>query len=190
MANVTKSPSLAPNVEMPAYLTEDARFEGTWRGDELIVQGRVNGQVTVTGWVRIGRTGHVEGTVNARSVEVNGGFSGEIRAQLIVFGESARADGTFVSERLMIKDGAIVDGSFEHVLPPAPPPPEPGKPGSAPKPGEAGGPPKAAPAGQPVAKAAGEVKSEGVAKSESLVVRPEGGPAAAPSAPADESKKA
>jgi hypothetical protein len=37
-----------------------------------------------------------------------------------VFGETARAEGTFVSERVLMKEGAIVDGSFEE--PPAPPP--------------------------------------------------------------------
>jgi cytoskeletal protein CcmA (bactofilin family) len=190
MANVTKSPAVAPTVEMPAYLTEDARFEGTWRGDELIVQGQIDGQVTVTGWVRIGRSGKVEGTVKARSVEVNGSFSGEIRAQLIVFGESAKADGTFVSERLLMKDGAVVDGSFEQAPPSAPPPAE-AKAGNAAKPAGAGGTPaKPVPVGQPLAKAAGEVTTEGAAKTESATTAPEGGAAAAPPAPTVEDKKA
>lgn len=186
MANVTKSPTGAPSVEMPAYLTDDARFEGTWRGDELIVQGRVKGQVTVTGWVRIGRSGHVEGTVKARSVEVNGGFSGEIRAQLIVFGESAKADGTFACERLMIKDGAVVDGAFEQTPPASPPPAEAARPANAAKPGEAREAlvkvaPVVSPGAQP-----GEVKAEGLAKAEPA---PQGGAAAGPPPSVDESKK-
>ena len=147
MANVTKTPATPPpKVEMPAYLTEDAAFTGSWRGDELIVQGRIEGELNITGWVRIGRSGRVEGNVKARSVEVNGGFKGDIKAQLIVFGETARAQGTFASERLVVKEGSVVDGAFEQT-PPAPPPAEPVKGGAAPVKATAPGQTAPAPAG-------------------------------------------
>ncbi len=145
MANGVKTPVVAPKSEMPAYVAEDADFQGRWTGDELVVQGRIDGQLSLAGWLRIGRSGRVEGSVRARSVEVGGAFAGEIRAQLIVFGETAHAEGTFVSERLIIKEGAVIDGSFEE--PPAPAvQPLPARPAAAAPPP----PPAVAPVGAPV----------------------------------------
>ena len=113
MATAPKS-SVVPTVpDGQTRLSEDARFEGQWRGADISVQGRVEGELTLTGWLRIGRSGAVLGRVRADSVEIGGEFTGEIRARLIVLNESARARGTFLSERLIIKEGARVDGAFD-----------------------------------------------------------------------------
>jgi cytoskeletal protein CcmA (bactofilin family) len=126
MATVPKTPAAAPKAEMPAYMSEEATFEGHWLGDELVVQGRIDGDISLSGWLRIGRSGRVEGRVRTRSVEIDGSFAGEVRAQLIVFGETARAEGTFICERVIMKEGAVANGSFDQpppekiVAPPAP----------------------------------------------------------------------
>jgi cytoskeletal protein CcmA (bactofilin family) len=113
MANVPKTTVVATTPESEARLSEGAVFDGRWKGNDIAVQGRLEGELTLTGRLRIGRTGAVLGRVQADSVELGGEFTGEILARLIVITESARARGTFVSERLIVKEGAIVDGAFD-----------------------------------------------------------------------------
>jgi len=99
--------------ESQACLSEGAAFEGQWKGSDIAVQGRLEGELTLTGRLRIYRTGSVLGRVRADSVELGGEFTGEIQARLIVITETGRARGTFVSERLLVREGAVVDGAFD-----------------------------------------------------------------------------
>ena len=48
----------------------------------------------------------------ARSVEVEGKFEGEIRAAVLSFAPNAHARGLFLADKLGIRDGALVEGSF------------------------------------------------------------------------------
>jgi len=113
MANVPKTTVVPTTPESEARLSEGAVFDGRWKGSDIAVQGRLEGELSLTGRLRIGRTGAVLGRVQADSVELGGEFTGEILARLIVINESARARGTFVSDRLIVKEGAVVDGAFD-----------------------------------------------------------------------------
>ena len=118
MATVPKSPVVPTMPESQACLSEGAAFEGQWKGSDIAVQGRLEGELTLTGRLRIYRTGSVLGRVRADSVELGGEFTGEIQARLIVITETGRARGTFVSERLIVKEGAVVDGAFDKLKAP------------------------------------------------------------------------
>jgi cytoskeletal protein CcmA (bactofilin family) len=113
MATVSKTAVVPTMPESEARLSEGAAFDGHWKGSDVFVQGRLEGELTLTGRLRVGRTGSVLGRVKADSVELGGEFTGEVQARLIVITESARARGTFVSERLIVKEGAVVDGAFD-----------------------------------------------------------------------------
>src|SRR5262249_29115584 len=117
---------------------EDTTLSGRMSGQDVTVLGRFEGDLQLRGVLRIGRKGRVKAVVRARAVEVEGEFDGEIRAASLVFGETARAKGTFLAERLAIREGALVDGavnlsseppSREPAIalppPPAPQPPTP-----------------------------------------------------------------
>jgi cytoskeletal protein CcmA (bactofilin family) len=119
MATVPKSPVVPTTIpESQARLSEGAAFDGHWKGGDIAVAGRLEGELTLTGRLGVGPTGSVLGRVRADSVEIGGEFTGEIQARLIVIGESARARGTFVSERLIVKEGAVVDGAFDKLKAP------------------------------------------------------------------------
>jgi cytoskeletal protein CcmA (bactofilin family) len=121
-----------------AVLAEDTALTGRMSGQDVTVLGQFEGDLQLRGVLRIGRKGRVKAVVRARAVEVEGEFDGEIRAASLVFGETARAKGTFLADRLSIREGALVDGAVNlstepapreappvSAAPPAPPAPEP-----------------------------------------------------------------
>lgn len=79
---------------------------------DLALLGRFKGKVEAEGSVRIGEDAQVEAQVQAANVQVSGRFEGQIRATVLTFGKGARARGTFFCERLLLSDGAVVDGAF------------------------------------------------------------------------------
>lgn len=79
---------------------------------DLALLGRFKGDVQAEGSVRIGAEAQVEAQVQATNVQVSGRFEGQIRATVLTFGQGARARGTFFCERLLLSDGAVVDGAF------------------------------------------------------------------------------
>ncbi len=101
-----------------AVLGEQSSLSGRFVGQDLTVLGHFDGDLKANGVVKIGRQATVKATIEAGAVEVEGVFEGEIRTSRLFFGATARAQGVFLSDRLMIQDGAIVEGSVNQ--PPAP----------------------------------------------------------------------
>jgi cytoskeletal protein CcmA (bactofilin family) len=89
-----------------------ATITGRMGGEDLQVLGAFDGEISVRGTLRIGPQGRVKGIVKAATVEVRGTFDGEIGATTLVFGDTARARGTFRADKLSIQEGAVVDGSI------------------------------------------------------------------------------
>jgi cytoskeletal protein CcmA (bactofilin family) len=100
-----------------AVLGEESSLSGRFVGQDLTVLGHFDGDLKANGVVKIGRQATVKATIEAGAVEVEGVFEGEIRTSRLFFGATARAQGVFLSDRLMIQDGAIVEGSVNQ--PPA-----------------------------------------------------------------------
>ena len=104
--------------EQWAVIGEDAAFSGRLAGKNLIVHGRIDGEIEISGRLRLGPRSVVKGIVRAAAVEVDGEFEGDIRATSLAFGETARARGVFQADRLSMREGALVNGALN--LPPAP----------------------------------------------------------------------
>lgn len=109
---------MATGSSLVAVLGEESSLSGRFVGQDLTVLGHFDGDLKANGVVKIGRQATVKATIEAGAVEVEGAFEGEIRTSRLFFGASARAQGVFLSDRLMIQDGAIVEGSVNQ--PPAP----------------------------------------------------------------------
>lgn len=124
---------MAANAE--TTIGADASFNGRISGDHLNVLGTFEGDITLKGSLKIGPQGRVKARVQAAVVEVRGEFEGEIGAGTLVFGETARARGTFKAEKLSVREGAMLDGAVNRTggAPPATPP-------AAPKAAEGGSP--------------------------------------------------
>ncbi len=95
-----------------ATIADDARIEGTFAGRDLTVLGRFEGELTLTGTLRVGRDAHLVGHVRAEVVEVDGTFEGTLHATRLAFGEKANARGTFAAPQLSMREGARVEGAI------------------------------------------------------------------------------
>jgi cytoskeletal protein CcmA (bactofilin family) len=88
---------------------------GSLSGEEdLVVEGRIEGRVTLVGHLVIAPDGIVEADVDASSVEVRGTVRGDIVAtRSITIERGARVAGNVRAPRVMIHDGAHFDGAVE-----------------------------------------------------------------------------
>jgi cytoskeletal protein CcmA (bactofilin family) len=109
-----------------AVIAADAFVSGNVKGQNLTVLGGLEGEVTLSGRLRVGREGRVKARVRAKEVVVEGEVEGELTAQSLTVLETARARGIFVSKQLVVKEGALVEGQINPVKvdevtpPPAP----------------------------------------------------------------------
>jgi cytoskeletal protein CcmA (bactofilin family) len=124
-----------------AIVGEDAQLTGRFSGQDLDVQGRLEGEVEVKGRFRVGKLGRVKAKVKAAVAEIDGEFEGELRADALTLTETAKAKGTFVAKRLNVREGAVLEGSINPAATPAATAAIPA-PGPAPA-SDAGGPPPA-----------------------------------------------
>ena len=90
-----------------------ARFVGEISGDEdVLVQGRIEGNVTVQRRVTVAPAGEIKGDVHGRSVVVGGKVHGEIRAdekaELLA---SASVQGNVHAPKVVIAEGAQLHGN-------------------------------------------------------------------------------
>jgi cytoskeletal protein CcmA (bactofilin family) len=108
-----------------ATIGEGAAFSGKVRGHSLTVLGTVEGEMQLEGRLHVGVSGRVNAKVRAGEVVVEGQIDGEVTAAALTLTETARARGTFVAKRLVVREGATVEGAFN-----------PGTPGSEAKPGD------------------------------------------------------
>lgn len=121
---------------------EGAVLSGKVRGGDLTVLGVVEGELHLEGRLAVGPGGRVAAKVRAAEVVVDGEIEGDVRAASLTLGETARARGTFLAKRLVVKEGAWVEGAINPGAseretaagaPSAPvaEPPDPGEPGDA-----------------------------------------------------------
>jgi len=99
MANIGKSISIKGDVE---------------GGEDTVVEGRVEGRVTLRSHhLTIGANGDVQGEVSAKQVTVIGRVVGNVVAsERIEVRESGRIEGDLSSPRLMVAEGAIINGTI------------------------------------------------------------------------------
>jgi cytoskeletal protein CcmA (bactofilin family) len=100
------------NAHDVSVLGEDTSLSGRIKGQDLMILGRFEGELTLTGRLHLGPKAQVNATVRAESVDVEGTFDGEIRAKALTFAPSAQARGLFLADRLGIREGAVVQGAF------------------------------------------------------------------------------
>lgn len=103
----------APGGSSGTVLGPKARFVGEISGDEdILIQGRLDGNVSVQRRVTVAAAGEVKGDLHARSVVVGGRVHGEIRAdekaELLA---SASVQGNVNAPKVVIAEGAQLQGN-------------------------------------------------------------------------------
>ncbi len=83
-------------------------------GGDLVVEGRVEGQIALKNHLTIEGTGKVQADIRAEELTINGEASGNIDASSKVeIHASAKVAGDIKAPRVVIEDGAVFNGSIE-----------------------------------------------------------------------------
>jgi cytoskeletal protein CcmA (bactofilin family) len=83
-------------------------------GDDLVIEGRVEGQINLKNHLTIESTGNVQADIRAEELTINGEASGNIDAgSKVSISTSAKVSGDIKAPRVVIEDGAVFNGSVE-----------------------------------------------------------------------------
>jgi len=83
-------------------------------GEDLVIEGRVEGQVNLKNHLTIESTGNVQADIRAEELTINGQASGNIDAgSKVSINAAARVSGDIKAPRVVIEDGAVFNGSIE-----------------------------------------------------------------------------
>ena len=83
-------------------------------GGDLVIEGKVEGQISLKNHLTIERTGHVEAEIRAEELTINGEASGNIDASSMVsISSSAKVAGDIKAPRVVIEDGAVFNGTIQ-----------------------------------------------------------------------------
>jgi cytoskeletal protein CcmA (bactofilin family) len=83
-------------------------------GGDLVIEGRVEGQIALKNHLTIEGTGRVQADIRAEELTINGEASGNIDASSrVAINTSARVAGDIKAPRVVIEDGAVFNGSIE-----------------------------------------------------------------------------
>lgn len=83
-------------------------------GGDLVIEGRVEGQISLKNHLTIEGTGRVQADIKADELTINGEASGNIDAGTKVsISTAAKVSGDIKAPRVVIEDGAVFNGSVE-----------------------------------------------------------------------------
>lgn len=83
-------------------------------GGDLVIEGRVEGQISLKNHLTIEGTGRVQADIRAEELTINGEASGNIDASTkVAISASAKVAGDIKAPRVVIEDGAVFNGSIE-----------------------------------------------------------------------------
>ena len=83
-------------------------------GGNLVIEGRVEGQIALKNHLTIEGTGRVQADIRADELTINGEASGNIVARSrVAISASAKVAGDIKAPRVVIEDGAVFNGSIE-----------------------------------------------------------------------------
>ncbi|PSQ82575.1 MAG: polymer-forming cytoskeletal protein, partial [Bacteroidetes bacterium QS_7_67_15] len=91
---------------------EGTVFEGTLRAESNVrVSGHIKGKLDVDGRVIVTQEGVVEGELHAADADVAGSMRGEIYvSERLMLKSTARIDGTIEAGRIKVEEGALFAG--------------------------------------------------------------------------------
>ncbi len=95
-----------------SILAADCKLTGDISSDgEMHIDGRVEGDL-ICKTLTVGETGVVTGKVSADTVRILGSINGQVKAQLVELGATARVVGDITHASLKVDAGAYVQGVF------------------------------------------------------------------------------
>lgn len=107
-------PAARPETRV-AYLGPAVRIQGELSSDEdLVLEGRVEGKISVSKSLRIGPTGHVTAEVSGRTVVIAGRVVGNVSAlERVELLPSGQLEGNIKAPKIVVAEGATFKGSVD-----------------------------------------------------------------------------
>ena len=105
-----------------ANIGKSLRIKGDVSGDEdTVVEGHVDGRIELASHhLTVGPNGDVKGEISAKQVTIVGVVRGNVTAsERIELSDSGRVEGDLQSPRLLIHEGALVNGNISMTTPAA-----------------------------------------------------------------------
>ncbi|MHB1844525.1 MAG: bactofilin family protein [Deltaproteobacteria bacterium] len=101
--------------ETTGVIAKGIEIKGNLSGaGDLIIEGRVEGEISLRNTLTIEESGEVSADVELTSIIVNGKLNGNIAAtDRVSISSSARVVGDIKAPRIVIEDGARFKGSIE-----------------------------------------------------------------------------
>ncbi len=112
----TQASETRPGQSPIAVIGTKIVIRGDVSGEEdLLIQGRVEGSVDLTGYqLTVGKDGVVKANLMAKSITVEGSVEGDLIAQeRILIKASSHVKGNLVAERVTLEDGSKFRGSID-----------------------------------------------------------------------------
>ncbi|HNX97579.1 MAG TPA: polymer-forming cytoskeletal protein [Candidatus Aminicenantes bacterium] len=82
--------------------------------DEVVIEGKIEGKITVKNRVVVGKNGQVKADIEAREIivrgRVNGNLMGHYRVEIVPEGV---LNGNISAPKVVIADGAVFDGNID-----------------------------------------------------------------------------
>jgi cytoskeletal protein CcmA (bactofilin family) len=110
----------AAGSEEASTISAGLKIKGEVTGtSDLTVDGEVQGKIRIaSGRVTVGQNGRVNADIDARDIVVNGAVQGNLKAtESVRLGASGRVEGSILTPRIGIDDGARLRGNVEMVRP-------------------------------------------------------------------------
>jgi cytoskeletal protein CcmA (bactofilin family) len=98
-------------------LSGDVEIEGSITFQkELLIDGKVQGQITSDGALTIGENADIRGEIKTKSVTVHGKVHGNITAERCELKSKCTLEGDLKTARLIVEEGATFIGSSQNTL--------------------------------------------------------------------------
>ena len=101
--------------QIAGFFGASLKVRGTLTGKgDLVVEGRLDGEMRTLGSLAIAQTGVVHADVSVTTLDVNGELVGDVQAtQAVRIASGGRIDGDVRAASIAIDDGAELNGGIE-----------------------------------------------------------------------------
>lgn len=109
-----KNDSGMPATSSSSYLGKTVEIKGKITSQEfLTIEGKVTGDVESSKTLTIGKSGFINGKIDAEEVQIHGKAEGNIKAvRKLRISSEGNFEGAVKSDKLIIEDGAVFKGKI------------------------------------------------------------------------------
>jgi cytoskeletal protein CcmA (bactofilin family) len=100
---------------LTAFIDQGSEFTGKLSfKDTVRIDGRFEGEIASENTLIVGETGHVQASIRSATVIVSGHVQGDVQASAqVTLHKTAVVNGNIVTQRLVVEDGAELNGQVQ-----------------------------------------------------------------------------